>query len=130
MSFGSDFSALDDLDPALTFLSGPEGERLAFKQAIARRFTTPRFGLFYDPTYGLDLRGYLSDTESKETVETMAAAEARKDQRVRDAIVTISEQRAADNSLTWFVAIKVVPQDGPTFDMTMTVDAVTVELLG
>jgi phage baseplate assembly protein W len=90
MSLGSDFSAVDDLDFALTFLEGEEHERLAFIQAIQRRLSTPRGALFYDPSYGLDLRNFLSDNLSPKVMQGIIAAEIRKDERVENAEVSVT----------------------------------------
>lgn len=124
MSFGSDFSAVDDIDEFLTFLSGEQNERVAYMQSIARRYTTPRFGLFYDQTYGLDLSMFVGDPIPKETVQSMTESEARKDERTKDCMATI-----AISGESWRVRIVVTPQDGETFTLTLSVDRVSVSLL-
>lgn len=53
--------------------------------ALARRLQTPRGGLFYDPTYGHDLRQYLHANDSGELRFEMVAGielEVEKDPRV------------------------------------------------
>jgi hypothetical protein len=124
MSFGSDFSAVDDLDQFLTFLEGETNERTAFMQAIARRFTTQRYALFYDQTYGLDLRLFLSDSIPAVTVEGLICMEARKDERVRDCAASINV--FGD---TWEVSIIVTAVDSDEFTLTISVDAVSATLL-
>ena len=124
MTYGSDFSGVDDLDPFLTFLEGEDNEAIALSQALARRLTTQRYALFYDPTYGTDLRSYIADSVDSTIVQGAIGIECRKDPRVADVRTTITE---VDES--WTIAIVVTPQEGDTFTMTLSVDELTVELL-
>lgn len=124
MSLGSDFSGFDDLDPRLTFLEGDANEITACAQAVARRFITPRGGLFYDQSYGLDLRAFLSDTANPDLVAKQICAEARKEQRVTDCAASITV-----NGDTWTVVINPSIDTGRSFTLTLAVSAVTVELL-
>ncbi len=126
-AYGSDFSGVDDVDQFLTFLEGDD-EIVAFMQSIARRYTTQRYGLFYDPTYGLDLRLYLSDVEPVEVVQGLIGLEARKDPRVQDAKASITES-GSPSAREWAVTIEVTPLSGPPFTLTLSVDSVSVTLL-
>lgn len=129
MGFGSDFSAFDDLDANLTFLEGDKNETLAFVQAIARRFITPRNGDPWDPAYGLDLRSFLSESYNASDVALMISAEARKDERVQDckATITVANAGAADEA--WTVSIVCSATNGAVFQFTLDVSQVTVTLL-
>lgn len=124
MSFGSDFSGFDDIDPLWTFLEGATQEATALAQAVARRFICTRGGLFYDPSYGLDLRLFISSTFSPAQVEEQIAAEARKDERITDCVATVTVLGE-----TWEVQIKCTASTGATFDFTLSVSRVTVSLL-
>lgn len=124
MGFGSDFSGVDDLDPLLTFLEGDADEVTSLIQAVARRYITPRGGLFYDPSYGLDLRLFVASTYSPAQIEALAAAEARKEERVADCSATAT---LIGEALT--LQIRCTSNTGATFDFTLNVSKVTVTLL-
>lgn len=125
MSLGSDISGVEDLDPNLTFLEGEEEEKLAFTQAIARRFVTPQGGLWYKPTYGLDLRSFLADTIRPEIVEAAISAQARLDERCVNCSATITVQEDGN----WKVDIFPVTEDGQEYQFTFLVTTEKVSLL-
>ncbi len=131
-TFGSDFSAVDDFDGNWTFYDNsfltPNVESIALAQALARRYTTPRGGLFYDPMYGYDLRSLVGSSASLAAVQTAAAAEARKDERVNDCSVVITPT-GNFNGETWKVQINAVTSFSQVFQLTLNVSAVTVSLL-
>jgi hypothetical protein len=128
MSFGSDFSAIDDIDQTWSVLRGDRGERRALAQAIARRFVTPRGGLFYDESYGLDLREFVSDGGADPSlVEPMIEAEARRDERVVDCMARISVVGATINE--WRVRINPRAIDGQSYPFTLLVTGLTVAML-
>lgn len=124
MGFGSDFNCFEDFDAGLTVLTGDKPEQIALSQAVARRFITPRQGLFYDQAYGLDLRSFVSETYRASDVETMISAEARKDERIANctARITVSGE-------SWTITINCTPVDGDSFTLTLLVTSVTVELI-
>ena len=121
---GVDILALDDLDPSFALVSGEP----MLARAIARRLTTPRGGLFYDPDYGYDVRALLLDglTPAKlASARASIAAEVEKDERVASAAVTFTHDTTAER-LT--ITIEIETDEGP-FDLVLSVDAVTVDLL-
>jgi len=121
--FGTDFSALPDLSFVL------QSGQANLAEAIARRLMTPRGGLFYDPTYGMDLRGYLNEALTDATryeIETLVAAECEQDERVLAATATVVE--GAPNSRTIQVSIELETAAGP-FRLILAVSAVAVEVL-
>ena len=80
--FGVDISALPDLTFGLNI------GLVNVAEALGRRLVTPRGGLFYDPTYGTDLRAYLNlrdTTASRYELEVVSAREAEKDERILEA---------------------------------------------
>ncbi|MDW8269356.1 MAG: hypothetical protein RMN24_09335 [Anaerolineae bacterium] len=121
--FGIDMSALPDLDFGLK--SGTAN----LAEAIARRLVTPRGGLFYDPSYGLDLRQYLNEALTDEVryeIETLVAAECEKDERVLSAMATLIDGPPQARSLQ--VAVELETADGP-FRFVLSINGVTVEVL-
>lgn len=123
--YGIDVSCVDDLDPTFALVSGP----VALAQALARRLATPRGGLFYDGTYGYDLRAILNasveDFGGTFAIASAVEAECMKDERVARAGATVSFNRGTEK-LT--VAVAIEGSEGP-FDLVLSVDAVTVEIL-
>lgn len=127
-TFGSDFSGINDIDPNWSYLANspttPNDESIALTQAIARRLTTPRGGLFYDLNYGTDIRDFISSSIPIAQAISAIEAECRKDERVDDCDVTISV--VADE---WFVTIECKAHASGPFALTLAVSAVSVELL-
>lgn len=122
--FGTDLHCVDDIRPTFEMATG----RLVLAQALARRLATPRGGLFYDRTYGLDLREYLNaDFEPGDTFRLQAAvaAECERDERVDRASATATLDPVA-HKLT--IRVSIVAGD-EAFSMVLEVTAVTVELL-
>ena len=119
--FGTDISALSDL----TF--GLKRDRENLGEAIARRLQTPRGGLFYDPSYGLDIRAYLSSGMTQAVINEIAsraARECRKDARVLAAAVLVTPVGTRRLELK----IELTTTSG-TFDLVLAVGDVTVEVL-
>lgn len=113
-----------DLDPTGAL---DDGLRAA-AYAVARRFVVRRGDLFYDPTYGLDLRDYLAKAMTAGEVfrlRSKAAAEAEADERVSSADASVSFDPAT-NAMR--VAVRCESALGP-FSLTLAVSAVTVDLL-
>ncbi len=124
MAYGSDFAGVTDLDARWTFLEGEKDEALAFVQAVARRYVTPRAGNPWDAAYGLDLRSFVSDTASPAFVQQAINAEARKDERVSDCSSTI-----VVSGDSWTVQIRCTSSTGATYAFTLAVSKVSVTLL-
>lgn len=122
---GADIStSASDLEALGTIVDG----NTALAQALARRLTTPRGGLFYDLDYGTDLRAYVNDGLTPGQVSEIRSAiqrECLKDDRVFDVDCDTSFNSAAQ---TLSVSIRVVGADGP-FDLTLAISKLTVDLL-
>lgn len=117
---GTDISAVFDIDPSLTMVSG----RYALAEAVARRWITVPGGLFYDPTYGAGLLTFLHGAvQSPETIGTMLENEALKDERVAtcNAEVTFEGDELR-------VVARIADDIGP-FRFVLNVSALSVELL-
>jgi hypothetical protein len=120
IDYGSDFGGVMDLSPSLGLVSG----RLALAQAIARRLTTPRGSLFYDPDYGYDLRQHLNAPAPRlGVVEAQTSTEVLKDERVLDVEVDVT---FTEGLLS--VTLRLFDAGGP-FSLVLNVSQVTVELL-
>jgi hypothetical protein len=102
--------------------------RRNFANAIARRLSTPRGGLFYDPDYGLDLREYLNIGVTSVEIANLPgeiALEVKKDPRAQTVAVRMRHYRPQER-LT--IDITIGPGVGP-FRLIVSADEVTVELL-
>ena len=122
--FGTDLSCYPGLDPLGTLVSGTT----AVLQALARRLTTPRGGLFYDPNYGTDVRGFLNEAMTNESIarwKTAIDRECRQDPRVTSIAVDMIPNVAA-HTLT--IHITGTTADGP-FAAVFGVTSLTLDLL-
>jgi hypothetical protein len=124
--YGTDISTFPVVD--LTF--APISGRRVVAEAIARRLSTPRGTLFWDPQYGTDLRVFLNDDidpiRTPMEVAIMAKAEAVKDDRVVDAVVFVSFDARA-RKLSVHIALELSEAD--RFEFVLGVDQVTVQIL-
>lgn len=117
MSYGSDFSGVEDIDFGLSVVEGRE----AYIQAIARRYISPRGGHRYARGYGLDLRNYLADHIPLGVAQSAIAAEARKDERTRSATAVVVDDATTG---TRTASVHVVPRDETDpFTLTLTLGA-------
>ena len=120
---GSDFSFLNDLDPNLSVISG----RTCLAQALVRRLSTKRGGLWYDENYGTDLREFLNSSAGVNVIAQAAENECRKDERVAD-VEALVEYLA--DSQTIQVKLRIWDDtDSDSFVLTLAVGSLTVELL-
>lgn len=121
---GTDLSHYPDIDAGGSFVSGTQ----ALAQALLRRLTTPSGGLFYDPLYGMDIRSFVNDSMTSDSVSTKQAQieqEVLQDERVYLATAIVSFIPAS-SALT--CTLQMQTSFGP-FVMTLAVTAVTVTLL-
>lgn len=118
--YGSDFSLVTDLDSNLSTVSGP----MVVVQAIVRRLQTPRGKLFYDSSYGHDLRQYINGNTPKSQIRQAVVRECLKDERVDRATAQVT--LTGD---TMSVVIRLTLVEGEVFTLTIGVDALTVELI-
>ncbi len=124
--FGSDFSGVESIDYNMTFLEGDEQERLAAVQAFSRRFDQGRGTVFYDGTYGLDLRTFVADVTPVPVAKGMIASEGLKDERFVDVDVEID---ILDDG-SWRIEMSpTFRADGTTFERTFIVTKDKVSLL-
>lgn len=122
---GVDLSLWPDVDAASAMVSGTT----ALGQALLRRLTTPRGGLFYDPGYGTDIRSFLNDsmsTDGTSAVEQAIEREVLQDERVIDASAAVTFDFASG---TLIASLSVQASDASTFSLVLAVTAITVTLL-
>jgi hypothetical protein len=100
----------------------------ALAMAIARRFLVERGQLFYDESYGLDLRLFLAKGMRPAQLfqlRFLIASEAEKDERISSASADV-QFRHADQAL--LVRLECTSGLGP-FSLTLGVTSLTVALL-
>src|SRR5690606_12514352 len=117
--FGSDISGITRLDWSLDIAEG----RLALAQAIPRRLTTPRGGLFYDPTYGYNVTELIGSTVPASVVEQRVLEQVLAEEAVEDARCEV-----ALNGITLRIEIYVVAAGGP-FELVLNQNELTLEAL-
>jgi hypothetical protein len=91
VGYGTDLSCTTDLTPTMEVVNPVS--TVAIAQSWLRRLTTPRGGLVDDPTYGLDVAGYLNRPMQPLDVrqyEGEIRQELLKDDRVTEAVVTVT----------------------------------------
>ena len=122
--FGVDISAYPDLSETFETVTGTR----VVAERLWRRFSTARGGLSFHPNDGFDLRVMLNEgfsSDSLARMRTAIAAEAKKDEAVLDATVTV-EFLSASRKLV--ITIEGEAADGP-FALTLLVTQVSVALL-
>lgn len=118
---GLDVLCFTDLDPELRLVGG----RALLAQDLTHRFETPTGGLFYDDTYGFDLRELLNGALDAADVPRIAAAveaQCLLDERV-EAVRADVTLWPAQGRLR--VSFAVLCASGP-FSFVLTVDALAV----
>jgi len=122
-ALGSDIGGVTSIDYALSTVSG----RQALAEAILRRLTTRRGGLFYAPSYGYDVIGLIGSTVSASEVEQRVLEQVLLEEEVEDAACTVT---FADVGGTRSVAIDIQVTDaqGP-FNLTLTASELTIAAL-
>ena len=122
VDYGNDTECVSDLTYARREVDG----EVMMGQAMARRLTTVRGSLFYAPEYGYDLRQFLKGpTPAESVINGNIEHEILKDERGEDVTAESSFDEAAES-----LSVRVVGfgEEGP-FDLTISIDAVTVKLL-
>ena len=122
--FGSDVSTFPDLDLSFAPLTGPR----VVAEAIARRLSTPTGSLPFEPGYGIDVRGWVNETQRPGSPNRLARVvenQSLQEERVTDATAQIVFD-AASSSLS--LQITLVTADGP-FALVLQVTALSVNLL-
>ena len=130
LGYGTDLSCVSDLAEDLAEVD-PESPR-AIAEALIRRCTTPRGGLPDDPNYGIDLRAHCNRGVTRDELRDLASAlrsEARKDDRIEDLEVTITEPARGELAVSMHITPALARE---SFALTFRVSADTaiLEALG
>ncbi len=123
-AFGSDVSTFPDLDPTFAIIDGNR----VLAEAILRRLTTTREGLFYDGDYGLDVRAWLNESlvpKRLYLLQRQIEAECEKDERVLSADATL-DLNAVAHTLT---VTLIVDTSEDAFKLTLGIDQVSASIL-
>jgi hypothetical protein len=126
--FGTDIDLWPDINPAGTLLTGANGNTLVLAQALLRRLTTPRGGLFYDAGYGTDIRAFLGESmtaSSTASIQQAIEREVTQDERVLNATASVVFV-GATGVLVGHLTVQT--SDGP-FTLVISVTALSVTLL-
>jgi phage baseplate assembly protein W len=95
-------------------------------EAVYKRWTTARGQMPFNPDYGEDIRGYLNQSVTAQTLQTARAnlqREAQADERVLSADVELAFD-AAESRLR--VTCAIVTAEGP-FKMTMSISKIGID---
>lgn len=122
---GTDLDLSNDIGLRWKLVSG----RRNLANAVVRRLSTPRGSMFYDLNYGYDLRGSLSrgfTTVQLGALKGDISTEVEKDERVQKCVVGTV---AATTTNTLTVELRITDVTGKTFDLILSVNGVSVDLL-
>lgn len=132
-NYGSDVSTfvlndegVADLDPYFRVITGFR----VVAEAVARRWTSPKGSLWWDPDAGQDVRDRLNAKLDPSQVDELAAslaAEAEKDERVQRCSVLVTYEQAAKRLR---IRAAITLSDAESFQFVMSIDAVTAAVLG
>jgi hypothetical protein len=117
---------VNDLDPFFREISGLR----VIAEAVARRWTSEKGSMFWDPDAGENVRNYLNakfDPSNIVDLQASLAHEAEKDERVANCAVLVTYEQAIKRLR---IRGRITPSDGPVFEFVMPVDSVTGEVLG
>lgn len=124
-SLGTDLDVTTDIPLRWNLVTGNKN----LGRALARRLSTPRGTLPWDPNYGFDLRGSLNAGLTQTELSQLRGAissECEKDERVASASADVTYNYAT-SSLT--VNITVTPVTGVAFALILLVTNVSVDVL-
>ncbi len=125
VDYGRDLSCVRDLTDEMRMVSGG----LLLAQALTRRWSTPRGMLIDDPDYGTDLRQNINesfDTLALQLMKSELRAEAIKDERVIDCIITESTYLQATGLVVFKVEIETLEE---VLELVVSVSSLTVALI-
>lgn len=125
-TLGEDFSGVDDMEPSLQVVGGRDG----LLEALARRLSTRSGGLWYDRTYGYDLRRFIGSTVSERVIARAVETECLKDERVQNVRAAATRTKTGGHSAEALTIEVLVTDDRGTFSGTIVVgpDAETDDL--
>lgn len=123
--YGTDISTVPVVDMTGRTISGVR----VVAECCLRRLTTPEGWLFYDPTFGYDLRALLNedlDDADLRHHQLGAANQLELDERILSASVSLSLNK---ETFTLTVRITGTLSDASSFDFVIAIDKVSADIL-
>jgi len=123
VDFGTDLSLQDDVSPEFPEVTGLD----VLRNACVRRLSTPQGDLFYDPAYGYDLTGMLSDSYTPSDIARMQTDIVRQlelDEMIDGASCTVSNVTFESMNVDILIRTALGP-----FSMTLEINNVSVKVL-
>jgi len=122
-ALASDIGGVTSIDYALSTVSG----RQALAEAILRRLTTRRGGLFYAPSYGYAIVEIIGSSVSASEIEQRVVEQCLLEEEVEDATCTATFTDAG-GTRSVAIDIKATDAKGP-FDLTLNASELTISAL-
>ncbi len=119
---GIDFAGVTDIDASMSQTGGRRG----LAEALARRLCTQ--SLWYDSSYGYDMRAFIGTSTPAPMIEAGAEEQCLLEERVNDVHVTVTRTTISAGREALSVDIRITDEDGE-FSFTVLVSALTVEIL-
>jgi hypothetical protein len=125
VDWGKDISTFPDMDAALMLSTDL---RVVVTQKLLRRFSTPRGSLAFHQDYGYDLRQFVNDTITDETLFRMKAGSEREAEQEEYVSEATAQVRYDVPTETIYLSMEVVISTGP-FRFVLAVDQLRVTLV-
>ena len=117
--FGITIHCDDDFSPRMQAVSGVD----SVAEALIRRLSTSRGGLWYDQDYGTNLCDFVNQAFSGYTIERACELESLKDERVYSCGATATIERESVS-----ISMQIELENG-NFEMVLLVTGLSVEML-
>ena len=121
----------ETVDIGSKFFRKLTNDQKILEQAILMRLSTRRGLLWMDPEYGLPLADYVNEGLTQDTLAQIPSevqAELEKDERISTVEANAKISTTSQGSKLG-LDLKVTPNEGPEFQLTIGVSELTVELL-
>lgn len=124
-TFGTDLDCITDIGPSMALAANARN----MGNAIARRLTTPRGSLIYDPDYGFDVRALLNagTTDNGAAItQSQIANEVVKDERIGSCDPTFVFVQSTGQLI---ITLSITLSNGAPFTLVLSATALTVTIL-
>lgn len=121
-TFGSDFAGIDDIDDQWSFETD---ETKALQQGLGRRYICSQGGLWYDKSYGFNVKQLVAEIVDPTLAQRGIDAEGKKDERVLSLQSSITPGEGGST----IVDISGTGNTGAPFALTLGVSGTSVSLL-
>jgi hypothetical protein len=122
----------ETIDITSPFFARLTGDQRILAQAAMMRLDTKKGTLWTAPDYGLSLSDYVEKGITADELARIPGdiqAELEKDERVEGVIVTATTTRQSGGGYALILDIRITPSGGTSFSMTVSVDALTIQML-